>query len=102
MSHTPDLEYFALMSKVRDTDRLLAIVDGALNLLTKAQVAIDDGTPEGRARATDLIDRAEGLVPTDDSWPEDTRQDAALVHQTIAAVRRSLTEGTEGTEGTES
>jgi hypothetical protein len=102
MSHTPDLEYFALMSKVRDTDQTLAFVDGAINLLTKAQVAIDGGTPEGRDRAAALIDRAERFVLDDDAWPEDTREGAVLVRQTIAAVRQSLAGSTGSTDNAES
>ena len=101
MSHIPELEHFALMSKVRNTDQALAVVDGVLNLLRKAHFAIDAGPPEGRERASVLLGRAERLIPDDDYWPENTPEGAATIRSSIAVFRQSLAAGIHENEDTQ-
>jgi len=49
----------ALDSQVHADQQTLAALEGVLNLLVKAERALDAATPEGRARAAVLLDRAE-------------------------------------------
>ena len=76
MSHIPELEHFALMSKVRNTDQALAVVDGVLG-------------------------RAERLIPDDDYWPENTPEGAATIRSSIAVFRQSLAAGIHENEDTQ-
>lgn len=90
MKHIASLEHLVLQAQVRDADRAIAFVDGVINLLMKAQRAVDDGTPEGRARALNLLERAERLVPDEGDLDPGAHEGITLAQESISAVRRSL------------
>jgi hypothetical protein len=56
-----------LSSDILQADTVIALVDGIINLVAKASLAIEQGD---RARAHALIDRAERRLPDDASVPE--------------------------------
>jgi hypothetical protein len=90
MKHVHALEHLALTAQVHEADRTIAFVDGVVNLLSKAQRAIDEGTPAGRDKALALIDRAERFMPDEAELSPDAREGVVLARESIRAVRASL------------
>ena len=84
-----DLSALALArisSDIVDADQALAVVDGAINLLSKAGMAIERGGPGDRARAYALIERAERHL-NDQSAEVQDRGGMAEAREAIARLR---------------
>ena len=82
------LEILEHVSAINKLDETLALIDALLNLLSKADAAIQRGEPGDRARALTLLDRAESRLPDDETdIHEDHRDGLRQAHATIRSLR---------------
>jgi len=86
----------AFESYLQGDSELIAVLDGVLNLLSKADKCLERGRSEDRALATALVDRAEkrlsqGVVGH--TSPTDIRQHVTGVRDLLRGHRRRLEDG---------
>jgi hypothetical protein len=81
------LGHVALQSEILEASQIISLVDGVINLLAKAGVAVDGGDT---ARASALIDRAEGRLPAIDAVPEEHRGGIVEAQHAIARLRERV------------
>jgi hypothetical protein len=75
-----------IVHRITASAEVLALTEGALNLLRKAEKLLQRGTPEERSQAVALIERALGRLPHPSDVTElpDVREHVDHMHQHAA------------------